>query len=227
MNPGIGTGAPERRSVLGRWVRSSIGAKWVMAVTGLLFFVWLFLHLGGNLMVFGGAEEFNKYAAFLQNEPLLLWPMRVGLLIIVVLHVLAGVRLSSLNRQARGPQGYEGYRYREASIFSRTMIYTGLLVLAFIVFHLLQFTILPDAASRENIHALVLDVFSKPIFVAIYVVAMVLVGAHLSHGLWSGIQTLGLNGKRWTPFALQLSKILAIALALGFISIPLGILIFF
>lgn len=232
MNPGIGMEAPAQRSVLGRWVRSSIGAKWVMAVTGLLFLVWLVLHLAGNLMVFGGETRFNEYALLLQKEPLLLWGMRIGLIVVVVLHIIAGIRLSSLNRQARGPQGYQGYRYREASLFSRTMIYSGLLVLAFIVFHLLHLTfgaILPenfalrDSAGNHNVFGMLVSGFKSWWVVLIYVGAMILVGSHLAHGIWSSVQTLGLSGKRWTPFALKASKVLAALLALGFISIPIAV----
>lgn len=232
MNPGIGTGTPAQRSVLGRWVRSSIGAKWVMAITGLLFLVWLVLHLGGNLMVFGGQAKFNEYALLLRKEPLLLWGMRIGLIVVVVLHILAGIRLSALNRQARGPQGYQGYRYRKASLFSRTMIYSGLLVLAFIVFHLLHLTfgaILPanfalrDPAGNHDVFGMLVSGFKNPLVVVIYVVSVILVGSHLAHGIWSSVQTLGLSGTRWTPFALKASKVLAALLALGFISIPIAV----
>lgn len=99
MNPATNSTAPRaRRSVLGNFVRSSIGAKWVMAITGVLFLLWLIGHLVGNLQIFAGAQILNDYAAFLRANPTLLWLVRIGLVVVVVLHVLAGIRLATLNR---------------------------------------------------------------------------------------------------------------------------------
>lgn len=234
MNPSIGAERnPGQRSVLGRWVRSSIGAKWVMAVTGILFFAWLVLHLIGNLAVFGGQENFNAYANFLHEQPLLLWGQRLGLIPIVVLHILAGIRLSQLNRQAR-PERYQGYRYREAGLASRLMLVSGLIVLAFLVFHLLHLTfgaIFPGEFAQStgegprDVYSMVVAGFSRPWVVAAYVIPLALVALHLSHGIWSALQTMGLYGTRWTPFARQASVIIAVLLAMGFISIPVAILI--
>lgn len=235
MHPGSVVRGPRAgQSVLGRVAQSSVGAKWVMAITGLLFVLWLALHLMGNLQVFKGWEIYNGYAAFLQNEPALLWGQRLFVLVILVLHVAAAVRLTSLNKAARGPQGYQGYRYRRATWITRAMPYTGVLLFMFIVFHLAHFTggrvfpaefALQDALGRHDIWAIMVLSFSRPAIVAIYAAGMVFLGLHLSHGIWSAIQTFGLNGKRWTPFALGLGRALSVVIAAAFISIPLSILL--
>lgn len=232
MNPAtISTGSRGERSTFGKIARTSIGAKWVMAITGVLFLLWLIGHLVGNLGVFAGSEVFNAYAAFLKANAGLLWTIRIGLIVVVVLHVLAGLRLAQLNRQAR-PVGYQGYKYREASWASRTMPWSGIVILAFVVFHLLHFTIgtifpasfaVTDEAGRHDVYRMLVEGFSHPWVVILYVVAMVLVGLHLSHGIWSSTQTLGLNGRKWTPFALVAGKWLGILIAAGFIIIPLAV----
>ncbi|AKU91016.1 succinate dehydrogenase cytochrome b subunit [Vulgatibacter incomptus] len=234
MHSGATTTGPRAgKSVIGRVAQSSVGAKWVMGVTGALFVFWLLLHLGGNLQVFKGAEIYNGYAAFLANEPALLWGQRLFVLVIVVLHVLAGMRLFYLNKKAR-PQGYQGYRYRKATWITRTMPYTGLLLLAFILFHLAHFTLgwvfpgdyaMVDALGRHDIYTNMIRSFSIGGIVVIYVVGMFLLALHLSHGVWSAIQTFGLNGRRWTPFAIQAGRILSAIIAAGFASIPVAILL--
>src|SRR5690606_21227568 len=234
MNPTSSTTAPAaRRSVLGNFVRSSIGAKWVMAVTGILFLLWLIGHLVGNLQIFAGAQILNDYAAFLRANPTLLWVVRIGLIVVVALHVWAGIRLSQLNRQAR-PQRYEGYRFRKASWASRTMIVSGLLILGFVIFHLAHFTwgwIFPsyfqqvDAKGQHDVYGMLVKGLSHPGIAVLYMAAMVFVGMHLSHAIWSAIQTMGLNGPRWTPIALKGGRWLGILIALGFFIIPLAVLL--
>ncbi len=223
------------KTILGRVAESSIGAKWVMAVTGVLFVLWLILHLVGNLQVFKGAEIFNGYAAFLANEPALLWGQRLFVFVIVVLHVSAGLRLWYLNRKAR-PQAYQAYRYRKATWITRTMAYTGLLLLAFILFHLAHFTlgwVIPSEFKSmsgqgvPDVFHMVVASFERGGIVAIYVVGMALLALHLSHGIWSAIQTLGLNGRRWTPFAVQAGRVIAVMIAAAFVAIPIGILLGF
>lgn len=219
-------------SVLGGIARSSIGAKWVMGVTGALFIGWLILHLGGNLQVFRGGETFNGYAAFLANEPALLWGQRAFLLGIVTLHVAAGLRLWRLNKAAR-PQGYQGYRYRKATWVTRAMPFTGILLLAFLVFHLGHFTLgwvlpenfgLTDANGNSDIFTNVVSSFQRPEVAGVYIGAMVLLGLHLSHGVWSALQTFGLYGRRWTPLTLRAGRVVAFAIAAAFAIIPLAIL---
>lgn len=215
-----------------RVATSSLGAKLVMAVTGLLFLVWLALHLAGNAAMFGGAETMNKYAALLADNPPILWGQRIGLFAVVVLHVLSGLRLAAMNRAAR-PEPYAYKRWRKASLASRTMAVSGIIVLVFMVFHLAHFTwhwVVPeygtyrDAADRHDVFKMVASGFSSAPIALFYVLVMGLVGLHLSHGFWSAFQTLGVNGRKWTPFASKLSLGIAIALAVGFAAIPLSIL---
>lgn len=234
MNPSTTTTAKDpQRSVLGNFVRSSIGAKWVMAITGILFLLWLIGHLVGNLQVFAGAELLNDYAAFLKANAYVLWAVRIGLIVVVALHVLSGIRLAQLNRRAR-PERYAGYRYRKASLGSRSMMWTGLFILAFVIFHLAHFTwgmIFPsyfelvDGKGQHDVAGMLVRGLSHPWMAVLYMAAMVGVGLHLSHALWSSVQTLGLNGRRWTPAALQGGRWLGILIALGFFIIPLAILL--
>lgn len=234
MNPATTTSASEpQRSVLGNFVRSSIGAKWVMAITGVLFLLWLIGHLVGNLQIFAGSEVLNDYAAFLKANGYVLWAVRIGLIVVVTLHVLAGIRLSQLNRKAR-PDRYQGYRHRKASLGSRTMLWSGLFILGFVIFHLAHFTwgwIYPsyfelvDEQGRHDVAGMLVRGLAHPGMAILYIAAMVGVGLHLSHAIWSSMQTMGLNGARWTPFALKGGRWLGILIALGFIIIPLAVLL--
>lgn len=228
------TATSGERSILGPLWRSSIAAKWVMAVTGVLFLLWLIGHLAGNLAIFGGSEVLNSYAALLKANAGVLWLIRGGLILVVVLHVIAGIRLSTLNRAARAQRYEGGYRYRKASWASRSMLWSGLVILAFLIFHLVHFTwggIFPsyfdttDAAGRHDVYRMVVQAFSHWWMVVIYVGAMILVGLHLSHAIWSSTQTFGLNGKKWTLFSIPAGKWIGIAIAVGFIVIPLAVLI--
>jgi succinate dehydrogenase / fumarate reductase cytochrome b subunit len=218
-----------------RAVTSSLGAKVVMAATGLAFYGWLVLHLAGNLGVFGGPETENAYAHFLKGNPEILWAQRLVWMVLFPIHIISGIRLATLNAAAR-PKGYASPRnWRQASLASRTMIISGLIVLAFFVFHLLQFTWVGIANSHfaddyknangvADVYGMVVAAFQVPWVAAFYVIGVTLVGFHLSHGLWSGVQSLGLNGRKWTPFAKQAGLILAIALAAGFAIIPISVL---
>jgi succinate dehydrogenase / fumarate reductase cytochrome b subunit len=234
MNPAAISGPRKGKSVLGWFAESSIGAKWVMAVTGILFFLWLVAHLLGNLQVFAGQAAINYYAGLLHKEPVILWGQRVGLFIVVVLHVAAGIRLSYLNRKARPERYQKAYKYRSANPLSRTMIYTGVVLLAFIVFHLVHFTfggVLPseyglvDPEGRMDVFTMMVRGFQHGWVVLIYLVGMALLAFHLSHGAWSSVQTLGLNGNRWTPFALKAGPVVAVLLTAAFASIPIAIAI--
>ncbi|HWV39292.1 MAG TPA: succinate dehydrogenase cytochrome b subunit [Vulgatibacter sp.] len=223
------------KSVLGNLARSSIGAKWVMAVTGGLFVLWLLLHLAGNLQIFRGAEPLNAYGALLAKEPMLLWGQRIGLFVVVILHVAAGLRLWYLNRNARTQRYAAGYRYRRATWVTRTMAFSGLLLLAFILFHLAHFTFgwvypsefkpMAEGSGIADIYTMMVGSFRRGGIAAIYVLAMALLAMHLSHGIWSALQTMGLNGKRWTPFALQGSRAAAAIIAAAFAAIPIAVLI--
>lgn len=219
-------------SYFGRTITSSTGMKLVMAITGLLLLVFVISHLLGNLQVFLGYEQINAYGAFLKSSPGVLWTARIGLLVTVGLHIWAGVRLSRINHAAR-PQPYAKKRWREASWFSRYMLVSGVLVLAFIVFHLLHFTVgtifpadfaLRDPEDRHDVFRMMLLGFSRPWVVLLYVVAMILLFFHLAHGVWSSTQSLGLWGKRYTPAMIKGSVVIAVVLAVLYAIIPIGLL---
>lgn len=233
MNSSASTSGPRAgKSMLGHLAQSSIGAKWVMGITGGLFVGWLVLHLLGNLQVFKGGEIYNGYAAFLAHEPALLWGQRLFLAAIVALHVTSGIRLARLNAAAR-PHRYEGYRYRKATWITRAMPITGVILLVFLLFHLAHFTLgwvgsenfgLLDAKGNHDIFTNVTRSFGRPEVAAIYVGAMALLGLHLSHGVWSATQTFGLYGRRLTPTTVRVGRIVAVIIAAAFASIPLAIL---
>jgi succinate dehydrogenase / fumarate reductase cytochrome b subunit len=221
---------------LQRAATSSLGAKIVMAVTGLVFYAWLALHLLGNLGVFAGREFENHYAHFLLSNPEILWGQRLLWMTIFPIHILSGIRLAALNRAAR-PEAYASKRsWRQATLASRTMAISGLVVLGFFCFHLFHFTWVGvantyfaeehlDALGQKDVYGMVLHAFANPLIAAFYAVGVSLVGFHLSHGLWSGVQSLGLNGRKWTPFAKKAGFVLALATGLAFASIPVAVLL--
>ncbi len=224
MNAGLG-------SFLGRSIRSSTGMKIVMAITGLALFLFLVGHLAGNLQVFGGAEGINAYGAFLKGTPELLWTSRIGLLVALGLHIWAGVRLSRINSAAR-PQGYVKTKHRASNWYARYMLVSGTIIFAFLVFHLLHFTIgvvFPDQFAwrdpqlRPDIFRMMVESFQIPWVVIFYLVGMTLLFFHLGHGLWSMPQSLGIWGTRFTPAMRKAGVAIAIVLALGFASMPIAI----
>jgi succinate dehydrogenase / fumarate reductase, cytochrome b subunit len=220
--------------------RSSLGKKYVMAVTGLALFGFVVGHLVGNLQVFGPPEAINGYAHFLKSKPLLLWGARLGLLACVGLHVAAAITLSALNKAAR-PVGYGGVsRPYAASLGSRTMLLSGLVILAFVVYHLLHFT-----AQQPGINGVgdfsrlrttlqgepVADVYAMMIlgfqvwWVALfYLLAQALLFLHLGHGLASLFQSLGFRNHVWWPRVTLLARGLSVAIFLGYASIPVAVL---
>lgn len=173
----------------------------MVALTGLGLAGFVVFHMLGNLQVFQGAEALNTYAAFLRELPILLWSARFGLLFIAVLHVGISIRLAIHNRRAR-PEPYTVREYRKASLASRTMALTGTFLFLFIVFHLLHFTVgivdssFPnrfDLRGHRDVFGKVIHAFQNPWFVVLYLAAQAVLGLHLSHGVSSSLQTLGLE----------------------------------
>src|SRR3954469_18213033 len=128
------------RQLLKRIFGSSLGKKYIMGVSGCLLFLFVVAHLLGNLQIFLGPEAINRYGHFLQTNPELIWPARIGLLVMVALHIWASIKLTFENRAAR-PVAYAQYQVVAASYASRTMFMSGLIILAFIIYHLLHFTV--------------------------------------------------------------------------------------
>lgn len=180
---------------------TSLGSKVVVALTGLGVAGFVVFHMLGNLQVFEGAEALNTYAAFLRELPILLWSARLGLLFIAALHIGLTIRLAIHNRRAR-PVPYAAREYRKASLASRTMALTGGLLLLFIIFHLLHFTVgvvdtsfsdRLDLRAHRDVYGKMIHAFQNPWFALLYLAAQGILGLHLSHGVSSSLQTLGLE----------------------------------
>lgn len=207
--------------------QSTNGKKAVMAVTGAILFLFVIGHLLGNLQIFEGPERLNAYGHFLKNLGELLWIVRIGLLAAVGLHILATVQLWSRNRKAR-PVGYSLKKSVNSSYADRTMYWSGPIVLAFVIFHLLQFTagyIHPESKFIEgDVYHNVVAGFRVWWVSAWYIFSMILLGFHLRHGLWSMFQSVGLNHPRHTPVLQRAALWIAILITLGYISIPVSVL---
>jgi len=219
-------------SRLGRIYRTSIGAKSVMALTGLALFLFLIGHLSGNLLVFGGQDAMNTYAHWLHDHAKLLWTARIGLLVLFVLHVYTGWVLWLENRAAR-PERYAKEATVQATISSRTMIWTGLVVLAFVVYHLLHFTLkvvdsgamhAVDPQGRADVYTMVVTGFAVPVVSISYVVAQLLLGVHLWHAMSSALQTLGWRHPTLDPVLRRGLPLFAMLIVAGNCLIPLAIL---
>ena len=208
-------------SRLGALWQSSVGKKAVMAVTGLVLVAYLISHVLANLLVFDGPDRINRYAALLHGTGAALWGARLVLLVAAILHILAAVQLTLLSRTAR-PQPYAGGREPQASTLAgRTIRWGGALILVFLVYHVLHFTTgsaHPDFVELNPYHN-VSTGFRSPWVAGFYVIAMVAVGLHLYHGLWSSGRSLGVSQPSVRPFRRPLALTLAGFIWLGFTAI--------
>jgi succinate dehydrogenase / fumarate reductase cytochrome b subunit len=208
-----------------RFYDSTIGKKAVMAVSGLILFGFLIAHMLGNLQFFLGREVMNHYAETLHGNPALLWTVRIILLVSVILHIWSSIELTRLKKQAR-PVGYIKHGNVQASVASRTMIWSGLVILVFVVFHLLHLTtgtVHPQFVPLNAYDNLIYGLRVVPVGL-FYIVAMILVGMHLSHGIWSMFQSVGFSHPKYTPLIKKFAAIFSWLLIAGFISIPIAIL---
>lgn len=210
-------------------IDSSIGGKLIVAVTGLALVGFIVGHLSGNLLVFAGRDAINAYAEGLRKFPALLWGMRLGLLAAAVLHIYFTIRLNLRNRASR-PQPYLKKVYARASLQSRTMVLSGLLLLFYAIYHLAHFTWrVTDptigALGPYDVYEMLVYSFKNPVMSISYTVAMVFVGMHLAHGISSLFQTLGLNHPKYNPLIRSAGPVLGALLAAGYISIPVAILL--
>lgn len=200
---------------------SSVGKKLMMALTGLAFVGFLAAHLAGNLTIYGGKAAFNGYAEKLQSLGPLLNLFRAGLITFALVHVLTGLFLFLQNRRARSVS-YTGYTSAGGrTLSSRTMPYTGLLILAFVIFHLFHFTFVDKTAT--TIFDVVAAAFNRPAYVLLYAALMVVVAFHVRHGFWSAFQTLGANHPKYMPALWALSIAAGVVVALGFGLLPIAI----
>src|SRR5262245_7960437 len=220
---------------------SSLGKKYVMAISGVVLFLFVIGHLVGNLQIFLGPEAINRYGHFLQSNLELIWPVRIILLGMIGLHIWAAIKLSQENKVAR-PIAYGELKPAGASYASRTMLMSGLIVFAFIVYHLLHFTVqvqyinrtghdfttfvdvVDPAKPRHDIFQMMVVGFSSWTVSGFYLLGIALLCLHLSHGASSMFQSLGFKSKFYGPILDQSSRILALLIFLGYMSIPAAIL---
>ena len=225
----------QRRSSAGLLLQlwhSSLGKKYVMAVTGLGLYLFVIIHMLGNLQIFLGSEKINAYAALLKSNVAVLWGARLGLLGIVVLHVVSALQLTSINRKAR-PVGYTTGRPVASTFAQRTIVASGLIILSFILFHLAHYTLglvdpslldLRDELGRHDVYRMVVAGFSNPLVSLFYIIAMGLLLLHLSHGVSSLFQSLGLRSKKTFGFFDKLAKASALLLFIGNSAIVIAVL---
>ncbi len=202
---------------------TSVGKKQLMAVTGFIFLLFLTTHLLGNLSLYGGPLSIVSYAEHLHALGKLLLVAEIGMAIALIVHVATAVFLFFENRAAR-PVRYEVDKGGGRTISSQTMPYTGLLILAFLGVHLATFSHHIVDQSRRNIFQIAAAVFSNPVYLAIYVIGVIIVAFHVRHGLWSAFQTVGANHPRYMPFIQKLSIVFAVIVAIGFGSLPFVVL---
>jgi succinate dehydrogenase / fumarate reductase cytochrome b subunit len=200
---------------------SSIGKKLMMSITGLSFIGFLAAHLAGNLTIYGGKDAFNGYAEHLHALGPLLTVAELVLLTFFLVHVITGVILYLQNLKAR-PKRYAVNKTAGGRTFgSATMPYTGALLLAFIVFHLLNFSFVDK--TDTTIFNIVSSAFSSPIYVVIYILAMVVAAVHVSHGFWSAFQTVGANHPKFMPLIRTVGTAFAVLVGVGFGFLPIYI----
>ena len=196
-----------------------------MAGSGVILFLFVLGHLVGNLQIYEGPEKLNNYAHFLRSMPALLWGVRITLIVTVLLHIWSSVQLALLKFDAR-PTGYVKKKATQSSYASRTMYWSGPIILAFVIYHLLDFTFgtVNPHFQEGDVYANVIASFQFLPVSAFYIVAMLLLCLHLYHGLWSMFQSLGFSHPRYTPVLKRSAAVVAILIAAGNISIPVSVL---
>lgn len=215
-----------------RLFTSSIGKKILMAVTGILIILFLAGHLLGNLQIFVGQDAINSYAAFLKKNAVLVWFVRLAMLSIFLLHIRVAIQLKIENRAAR-PVAYAKPATLKATFASRTMILSGLVILSFVVYHLLHYTLgivhsgyfhLRDSLGRHDVYSMVVLSFREPVISASYIVSVFLVALHLRHAIPGFFQTLGWNGGHLRIGIELIGMLLSLVFFIGYASIPVSIL---
>jgi succinate dehydrogenase / fumarate reductase cytochrome b subunit len=211
---------------------TSIGAKGIMAITGAGLTLFVIAHMLGNLQIFLGPEHLNAYAAQLKALPELLWTARIGLLVFFITHIVLAFWLTIRNSEAR-PIPYVYQATRQATVASRTMMYSGLLMLAFVIFHLAHYTFgighpeyleFKDPKDRHDVFRMTVEGFRVWWVSLAYILSMLFLGLHLSHGIASTFQSLGLNSPRWRPWIERGGLALAVILTVGNIAMPVAVL---
>jgi succinate dehydrogenase / fumarate reductase cytochrome b subunit len=218
-------------NILARLYHSTLGKKILVAITGAGLFLFVVGHMLGNLQFFLGPEVINRYGNFLQTSPEILWPVRTGLLAFVIVHIWATILLTVENREARD-QAYEVKKVVAASLASRTMIWSGLIVAAFVGYHLAHFTLMithPEYRHLErngvhDVYGMMVLGFSNCWISGFYLLGVGLLCMHLSHGVGAMFQSLGLKNEVYAVRIDASAKIVAVVLFLGYASIPISVL---
>jgi succinate dehydrogenase / fumarate reductase cytochrome b subunit len=192
-----------------------------MAVTGLAFCGFLAGHLAGNLTIYGGKDAFNAYAEHLHALGPLITVMEIGLLLFAVIHIVPGLTLFYQNSRARGGRYAVKKTGGGRTIGSATMPYTGVLLLLFVIVHLRNFHFVDK--SGTTIAQIVSDTFQNPLWIVLYVAAMIVAALHVSHGFWSAFQTIGANHPKYMPIIMAFSLVFSLAVGFGFGLLPLYI----
>ena len=219
--------------------KSSLGKKYITAISGAALLLFVVGHLLGNLQLFRGAQAINRYGHFLQTNKEILWLARIGLLIMVGLHLWSAIKLSAENKAAR-PIGYADNPVPVAASYaSRTMLMSGLIIAAFVLYHVLHYTLqvrslnftgkdflaLHDAEGRHDVFGMMVTGFSQPLVSGFYILAMGLLCLHLSHGVSATFQSLGLKNQAYGPLIDRSARAAAWVIFLGYISIPIAVLL--
>ncbi len=207
---------------------STIGQKIVMATTGAILVGFVLFHFIGNALIFAGPEAINDYSHLLHHSHGLIWVARAVLLLAVVLHIATALRLTAKNASAR-PQPYKVKRDIATNYAARTMVWSGPILLGFLLYHLahLTFGVTPGPYqhSPEDVYSNLVNGFSIPWVSGLYIVSMLSLGYHLFHGVWSMFQSLGINHSAYNPRIKHAAIGLALFITLGNISIPLSVLL--
>lgn len=242
----VGTLPPQKGAIssnqsrISAWLvpalRSTIGAKFLVAITGFMLIGFLLAHLAGNLLVFKGQDALNNYAKTLKDLGPGLWIMRIGLLAVFVIHIVLALKLAARNRAAR-PERYQFNSTVQATVASRTMVLTGLLILAFVIYHLAHYTLglvhtkngvnllhLTDRLGRQDVYSMVIAGFSNVWVTASYIIAQLILGVHLSHGASSVFQTLGWNSPRYWSLIRCVMMFIVFVIVAGNIAMPTAVL---
>lgn len=211
---------------------STIGKKWLVAITGLFMVFFVVGHLVGNLSMFSGPAAINQYAAFLKSISKFLWAFRISLIGAIITHVWLTIDLSRGNSAAR-PIAYLNKQSRKATWNSRYMLFSGLTVLIFIAYHLAHYTLgitnpeyaeLIDNEGRHHVYNMVVMGFMNPLVAGFYILAQILLSLHISHGISSAARTLGLSNRHLYRRVQIFGRIFSYLIAVLFISIPLAVL---
>lgn len=212
---------------------TTIGKKFMVALTGLFMVFFLIMHLAGNLEIFSGPDAVNHYARFLRSMPKVLWGFRLALFCSVILHIYLTISLTRDNRLAR-QDAYLMKKSRKSSLASRTMMISGVTVLIFVCYHLAHYTLgitnpeyenLVDKSGHPHVYNMMVMGFSHPVVSGFYVAAQVLLAFHLSHGISSAARTLGVKSHTLYNRISVFGVLFATAIAMLYISIPIAVLL--